>query len=447
MLKIYSALIWILTSDWRLMTFQLESELPASLGTVRPLELPATLYRQGNRRMFNVVLTLGQLNQLIVKRPDPSVPMEGNRKVDASRARAFGRYIREKERWVSPAIIVRAPAGNVDFKAVKEFGDDTAWGVLSIPVHLLTDITVLDGQHRTLGIFLALDEMNSEISKLRETTSDKAVLGDGDAASMLEARLAKLVALRDRIAREHISIDLAVVDSVAAKEMFVDINNNAKGVNQDFTTYLDRREIVNVIVGELIEKHPLLVNRVEIGQAAKMSPKNPNLMGTKGLADIVRAIHVGPNGRIGARVEEELRANERGAIQRVERFLDLMVDSFDDVSAVLDERMKPADLRQRSMLGSASMWRALAATYRELQLADPAGTEPFTRSEIETYFRSLERELREIPVSRPDAFWMGTGSFRLGASAPLAAPGALTSLVNALVARAREEREVHDQIA
>jgi hypothetical protein len=418
----------------------LDSDLPASLGAVRPLELPATRYLQGRRQMYNVVVTLAQLTQLIVKRPDPNVPIDGNRRVDARRALAFARYIQEKDRWVSPAIIVRAPSGNVTFNPAKQFDDGTAWGVLSIPVQLLMDVQVLDGQHRTLGIFNALDEVNEKISRARETQADASRLEDADAAGRKEAQIQELVRLRDKIANEHISIDLAVVGSTEAKEMFVDINNNAKGVNQDFTTYLDRREIVNVIAGELMEKHPLLVNRVEIGQNARMSPGNPNLMGAKGVADIVRAVHVGANGRIGARVEDEMRKNERASIQRVERFLDLMVDSFKDVEEVFEGLLSPIELREKSMLGSVPMWRVFAAVYRELTAKTEAHPEPFTRTEVQQFFESLQPELRQIPVTDPDSFWMSTGAFRNGASAPIASAGSFASLTTALLRRARSER-------
>jgi hypothetical protein len=430
------------------MTINIDSKvLPATLGMVRPLELPATRYSQGHRQMFNVVVTLAQLTQLIVKRPDPNVPIEGNRKVDAKRAQAFGKYIQEKERWVSPAIIVRAPSGDVKFTPAQEFEDGTAWGVLSIPMHLLSDVQVLDGQHRTLGVFNALDEANDRIAKAKEVHADAARLDDAETAARKASQIKELEAKRDRLAHEHISIDLAVVGSPEAKEMFVDINNNAKGVNQDFTTFLDRRDIVNRIAADLMEKHPLLVNRVELGQNARMSAANANLMGAKGVADIVRAVHVGANGRIGSRVEDEMRANERASIQRVERFLDLMVDSFKDIEAVYDGSMTPLEMRAKSMLGSVPMWRVLASVYRDLITKTDVNPEPFTRSEVQAFFESLNDELRQIPVTDPDSFWISTGAFRTGASAPIASVGSMSSLTNALARRARAERPEVEAVA
>lgn len=416
------------------------SSIPAGLGAVRPLELPATRYRQGKRHMYNVVITLGQLTQLIVKRPDPNVPIEGNRKVDGKRALAFGRYIQDKENWVSPAIIVRAPAGDVNFTSLHDFPDGTAWGTLAIPIALLSDIVLLDGQHRTLGIFNALDEMNEKIAKARESELAAERTDDLETMARYTAQIEQLKAKRDRIVSEHISIDLAVVSSRESTEMFVDINNNSKGVNPDYTSYLDRRDVVNRISADLMEKNSLLVNRVEIGQGSRMSATNPNLLGAKGVADIVRAVHVGAAGRIGARVEEEMKSDERGAIRRVERFLDVMVDSFKDLQAVRDGALSPVELRSRSMLGSLTIWRVLASVYRDLITKTERNAEPFTRIEVQEFFESLAPELTQIPVTDPNGFWMTTGAFKLGGSAPQAMQGALIQLTNALTARAIAQR-------
>ena len=421
-----------------------KNSIPAGLGALRPLELPATLYRQGGRQMYNVVITLSQLTQLIVKRPDPNVPIEGNRKVDARRALAFAKYIQDKDTWVSPAIIVRAPSGDVTFTAAHQFPDGTAWGTLSIPIAQLTDIQLLDGQHRTLGIFNALDDMNDKIARCRESEVNADRSGDLDTKAMYTSQLETLKRKRDKIVGEHISIDLAVVSSRESTEMFVDINNNSKGVNPDYTSYLDRRDVVNRISADLMEKHPLLVNRVEIGQGSRMSATNPNLLGAKGVADIVRAVYVGASGRIGSRIEEEMKGDERGAIRRVERFLDIMVDSFVDLQAVRDGALSPIELRNRSMLGSLTIWRVLATTYRELTTKSEKNPEPFTRMEVQEFFESLALDMTKIPVTDPTSFWMGTGAFKLGGSAPQAMQGALIQLTAALVARARDGRTIED---
>ena len=86
--------------------------------------------------------------------------------------------------------------------------------------------------------------------------------------------------------------------------MFVDIADNAKGVNPDFTTNLDQRDVINRMASDLIDNHPLLKGRVELGQSSRMSAKNPNFIGAKSVADIARAVNLGVSGRVGKRVQD-----------------------------------------------------------------------------------------------------------------------------------------------
>ena len=92
------------------MSITIEAGSLQGIGVPKPLEIPATKYRQGGREMFHLTITLAQLTQLIPKRPDPNEPIEQNRKVDVRRAKRFGEYVLEREDWVSPAIIVRMPS-------------------------------------------------------------------------------------------------------------------------------------------------------------------------------------------------------------------------------------------------------------------------------------------------------------------------------------------------
>ena len=207
--------------------------------------------------------------RLLVTRPDPNRPLEGNRKVDANRAKKFGEYLLKNDDWVSPAVIVRVPAQELSFVDKKKFDDNTSWGVLSIPLDTLTELTLLDGQHRTLGNFLALEMINDRIAGLRQTIERlNDQVGMETTIREQNLRLQRDLDIRKRLSDEHISIDVAEVSSDRAKQMFGDINNNAKGVNPDFTTTLDQRDVVNRIAIRVIENHPLLEDRVETGQSA-----------------------------------------------------------------------------------------------------------------------------------------------------------------------------------
>lgn len=407
--------------------------LPSNLGGAMPVQLPATRYRQGQRTQYHVAIPVWQVTQVITNKPDPARPLEGNRRVDPARAEKFANYIIEHEGWVSPAIIVRAPARELGFKSIKDFDNSTSWGVLEIPLNILSEIVLLDGQHRTLGIFRALEAINKKVTTQREHVKNLEDQGQNpDLILEQRKRLNSFIHQRDRLSSEHISIDIAEVGSHDASQMFGDINNNAKGVNADLRTVLDQRDVVNRIVVSLMEEHPLLVGRVERGERARFSPANPNLMGAKGVADIARSVFVG-TGRIGNRIDDELNNDVVAATERVSRFFDLLVGSFDELKDIIEGTSTPVDLRQNSMLGSITMVRALACTWFNLtSTVQPVGEKKFSRAQVEQFFRDLAPHLRRIPVKADDEMWMATGAFALDGTST--APSARSQDFKALIA-------------
>jgi DGQHR domain-containing protein len=437
------------------MSIALDASRLSNIGAPKPIEVPATRYYQGGRTMFHVTLTLAQLTQLIPKRPDPNQPMEGNRRVDPGRAGKFAQYVLAKEDWVSPAIIVRAPSGEVDFDVIHPFDDGTAWGILKIPLHVLTEILLLDGQHRTLGAFIAIDEINEQIRSKRDAVQAAANDENAPVLAELNASLNKLIATRERLNKEHIAVDLALVSTNQGKQMFVDIASNAKGVNRDFTTILDQRDVINRIAVDLMENHPLLIDRVEIGQSTRMSTTNPNFIGAKTVADLVRAVNIGVSGRIGKRVEDELTRNMPAAVAKVVAFLDVLVAGSPELQHLVDEEIEPVELRaenspERTMIASATMLRALAGAYHDLTKPPVSQGDPMAlkRSEVEVFFSKLAPKLREIPITENEQFWMSTGAFMPGTSAPQASQGNINALVASLVSWARSsDRAVNAEAA
>lgn len=412
----------------------------ASVGQIGPVELPATRYHQGGRVQYHVTVPVLQVARLVQK-PDPNTPLDGNRKVDLTRARNFAKYLRKNREWVSPAIIVRAPAHELEFVTMQDFGNGTNWGILRVPLELVQQLLLLDGQHRSLGFVIAEDDTRVEMTKLRTLLQKQR--DQGQPTEYLEATEQQLdredVILR-RLREEHVSIDIVEVTVDQSKQMFADINNNAKGVNPDYTTVLDQRNVINRIAIELSETHPLLIDNVEVGQSARMSSSNEHLVGAKAVADIVRAVLVGGTGRIGSRVEDELSRNQAPATRKVAGFLDVMTASFSGLGDVAAGRLSPVQLRENSMLASQTMLRVLAATYR--QLTDPdvqeEGVEPMTRPEVEDFFRRLDPHMSNIPISEDDRLWMPTKAFLAGNNAPQARQGTIKSLVDQMVSWARD---------
>jgi hypothetical protein len=321
----------------------------------------ATRYQQGGRTVFSLDLSLTQIAGLLPK-PDAANPTEGNRRIKESHARAFGDYVRQQREWVAPALVLRGP--NIfQFEATESIGG-TEFGIISFPRLASTDLRILDGQHRILGIHLAIQGIANDIEKAR---SALAAARRNEALPALIAQyendVRKLTEQRERFDRERTSLQIFIEDDQAAfKQMFFDIADNALGITSSVRARFDGRKVVNRSLEDVM-KHALLKGRVDPEQD-RVGRNNPNLMGAKHVAEIVRTLAVGIDGRIGRRVEDELREDE--LVQKTNDFLDVLLAAFPPLEAVVEGQLTPEELRKSSLLGSTVMHRVLAGVYAEL---------------------------------------------------------------------------------
>ncbi|MCI0426282.1 MAG: hypothetical protein L0Z47_10650 [Actinobacteria bacterium] len=431
------------------------SSVPVDVGVSRTVEIPATRYRQGDRTFYSVTLSVADLIK-VLELPDPHKPLEDNRVVQETRARAFGLeyLLRDDDRhgWICPPMIVRADPGELAVaNVIHEFGNGTAWVVLQVSMTLAWRI--LDGQHRALGFDIAIKHCTERIRDLRDAIRKSESNGQpAEATAALRKELDSFEHKLRSVGDSHVSTTLVEASRDAGKQMFVDIARNAKGVNPDFTTVLDQRSVVHRIAMELAGSHPLLKDRVEHGQRARMSKTNPNLLGAKAVADIVHGVLVG-SGRVGRRKEMEIARNESASAKRVSEFLDTLVAGFEDLRLVASGELEPVALREESLLGSATMLRVLAVVWHDLRDPDD-GAKPTPVGEIEEFFRSLApfmRAFHDVEITDPvtgatetqrgiapdDPLWMPTNAFRPGAKAPGATQGAIKDLSRAMIRWAR----------
>jgi DNA-sulfur modification-associated len=413
----------------------------ATVGVARRLEIPAFRYRQGGRTQYSTVISVIEVPTFVARKPDPAKALDGNRKVDGPRAKRFGEYVYEKGDWVAPAIFVGVPRehNSLKFEEKLPFGNGSAFGILSIPSNETHHVLIVDGQHRTLG-FHTLDEIVDDRKRKLLRLVEQAEKNDGIEVAEHKKRLKKLSDRVQELGGEHITVEIVEASEVERVQIFADIANNAKGIRPDFKVFSDQRDVINRIARDVATDHPLFVEGgVEDGQATSMGATNPNLIGAKNVADIVRAVHVGVTGRVGKRVEDELARNEVLAGRRVAQFLNTLVDSFSDLREIVNGETTPIELRKATMLGSGTMLRVLAGVYNELKLADEGRT-PFSESEIREAFKALAPKMREIPITDDNEFWLKSGAFSVGNHAPQSRQGQLRSLTDMLVTEARANR-------
>lgn len=389
-------------------------------GVTRSSTYLAMCSTQGGRTVYSLRVPLADLS-VILPLPDPDAPDPDNRKVDRRHAKGFGDYLNGKTDWVAPALLAR-DNGGCKFEEIGG-APEGRLGYLEIPwsVGALSPLSTIDGQHRILGVDIEIKSLTEQINKLSRDIE----------RSRSEERLAQYRQRRDELTQrlerlniEHVGLDIYVEpDNIRSRQMFVDVADNAKGISSALRSRFDGSKIANRTLDRILD-HALLKGRVDLEQD-RMTPKNPNLMGAKHVADLTRAVAVGVAGRIGRKRETEL--DDAALIEAVHAFLECVTEAFTDLSAVADGRLTPLQLRQQSLLGSIGMLRVLAGVFHGLAADMDLGEDDITQ-----FLRRLNPHMN-APVG---GIWLTTqahADFEPKASAPIMRTQNLQHLVGVIV--------------
>lgn len=393
----------------------------------------ASCYRQGGRLVYALDFSVRELVTFLPK-PDPDKPLDASstqRRIIAGHARDFGAYVKEDRGWVSPALLLWSP-DIFDFEPLPQLETgSTTFGQLGVPKDAKSEIKIVDGQHRTLGFHLAWEQLLDDITKARGTLAKARDLGEPAVVADREKGLARLLERRDDLARERVSIQIVVVDNPdTARRIFVDINDNAKGITGAVRNRFDDRKAVSRALNKVIENNELLRGRVDLEQD-RVSGSSQYLLGAKHVADILRALAVG-NGRIGKRVEDELEDHQLAT--EFDHFTDALLDAFPALSDLETGELTPSELRRSSLIGSNVLLRSFAAAWYELRQGG------WSQQRIADSFKAFEPYM-SVPVypSNEDS-WFVTGVFapsRDGAYSPTSRMQDFKTLTKFIVTQAQ----------
>lgn len=346
--------------------------------------IPATRYKQGKRTVYGTYLTPGEIVNLI-HRPNPDASNPGNRKIRPKHASDFADYYIERETWVSPGIILRAP-DVFTFEA----SDGASVGHLLMPRRLQAEIQILDAQHRILGFHVALDKIQEKVSKAKDFRAKAIKQEQGDVGAAVvreaEAAVAKAEALLDRFYAERVSVELHITDDLTEyRQMFYDIAENQLGITAAVRARFDNTKVVNRALPPVMD-HPLFVGRVDI-ENDRIGSTSTSLVSAKHVVDVIRSTIVGAEGRVGKVMERDL--TDLGVSQKAIAFLDLAVDSLSQYQALIAGQVMPETLRETGLLGSPATMRMLASLYHDLR-SDKHG---WTDDMVKDFFKALEPHL------------------------------------------------------
>lgn len=196
---------------------QSQMETAAALGDIGALsgyneadQYLATRFRQGGRDVYCIDLSVSQL-MVTLPKPDPYRPI-GDRGIDLKQAEGFASQVRQDRQWGSAPLLLRTPADTFAFEPLKRMAG-TEWGTLTVPRLARNDLRIVAGQERLVGLHLAFDELTKDVDAARGRQATLAREDDTAESRRQGERLAELLAERQRLADEHVAVQIAVVDA------------------------------------------------------------------------------------------------------------------------------------------------------------------------------------------------------------------------------------------
>lgn len=386
-------------------------------------------FRQGRRTHYSLVVSVQQCVQLFPI-PDPEQPFDDNRQVNQNRADAFSKYVRDYVSWHAGALTIRCTTGLTEFDANVDLGRVRV-GKLIVPKGRSKEFNIVDGQHRQLGFDRLLKQLASDRANWLTQKQVSEKNGDSQGVALANGELTAVESTRTRIAQESVLVNLIVEnDNLLARQLFVDVADNALGVPKAVRARFDQKKVANRALFDLLLTPPaLLQNRVD-DQKDRIAGSNKNLIGAGNLGEIIRALEVGISGRFNKQAEATL--SEVHLASQAKDFFKMLEEVFPDLKAVSDGSLLPEDLRKRSLLGSSTMLRILAGVSYEIRSKHGA-------SAVKPFMKKLASHMAApIDASTPTGqLWIGCGTteaFVANAMAPGARAQQVKDAVTSIVA-------------
>lgn len=327
----------------------------------------ASRYKQGGRTVYAIDFSVREIITFVPK-PDPTKPVDmaaAQRKIYPAHAQSFADYVLEVDEWVSPALLLRGPAiFEWDPADLGIETGSTQFGQLGVPKDSRSEVQIVDGQHRTLGFHLAWERLNAQIDKARTSLEAAKAAGQPIVMNDVAKELERLKDKRTKFANERVSVQILVIENVNdARRIFVDINDNAKGITGAVKARFDDRKVITRALNLVLQNNSFLDDLVDLEQD-RATGNSPYLLGAKHVSDILRVLTVG-NRRIGKVLEKTL--EEKKIASEFDEFAEAMVNAFPGLSALEVGDLSAPDLRRESLIGSNVMLRAFAAAWHDLK--------------------------------------------------------------------------------
>jgi len=394
-------------------------------------EVLAQRARHGDNRTNYVISLPLHLIGTYLPIPDPEVPFPGNRRVNKRHAEQFGEYWRERNDWVAPPLLVDTTLALHEHFEPKFRAGGVDFGVLQLHQNSASDFDILDGQHRILGWKLVGEQIANELKSLRSKLQVARENQDDASIAMWEQRIAEAQRSQERFNTEYVTIEIMQgLSEEDHKQAFNDIATNARGITKSVTVSFDRRSMINRIAVDLAQTNDLVGDRID-WEKDRVVGRNENVLSGRNLADIVRHVALGIDGRMTVRRESEM--SEGSIAYLVDKFFETLVSGFPQLRAVQEDQLAVSELREREMTLSPTVLRVLAGAFHVLAVDLSDERNPALMHEGAERALKLFSQLSEHMSFPLDEAWYATGYFAEDSKAPSSRAQDLKGLTQLMV--------------
>jgi DGQHR domain-containing protein len=351
-------------------------------------DFPAYRSKRSGKYVYTFGLSIRLLTE-VCPIPEPQTPFVDNRRIDESRAKAFGKYwAANPAEWAVPPLLLDT-AQNFEFHEDQVVtGTEIVLGRLRLPRDSRDVIRILDGQHRVRGWYLqkreladSKEKVSAQLHTLKESGNQVEIQAKSKEMNSINNNI-------DRLDNEFITIELiAGVSAQEHKDFFVTINNMAKGVNKNEVARMDETLMTNRVAKVLADSVPLLQNKID-DRSASVRGSSEYYISLINVADIVRHVCYGIQGK-NKKGDYDQRAEEFSA-----KFFEIISENSSDLESLANNAMTPKELRNKSLWGSLTILRCLAGAFFKLAVVSKD-------NQSEEAFRvEQESELNETGVMK-----------------------------------------------
>ena len=308
-------------------------------------EFWATRFNQLDLQQISVFLTLDQMTSGVLARPDPSIRLDHNRAIKRLHAEKFADYLLRgaqdtSGKWpvIVPAMSLFTSPAAAEFEVNPEFAvgsSEIEFGVLSI--EKTSPLQIWDGQHRTLGAYIAVERQNNSITDLLNLLNRATSEGNEIGVSNLEEKIRAAKRVRKRLGSIVIPSSIALeTDKKRIGELFADVADNAKGINATALARLDQRSVFNRVATAIYDggDWTLLVDHID-DDNAYTSMYNDYWTTYRDVADVAKISWLGYGARWTPKQEDERLASEESEIlDNVREFYEILIKSFPELEKV-----------------------------------------------------------------------------------------------------------------